>query len=313
MRFSCVLVALAVSRGSLAISGQMHGPNLHPAWSPDGTAIVFETTVDGDSEIVILNLNSGARRQLTTNRSDDATPVWVGSTIYFRSDRDGDVSWFQMRSDGTDQRPAPQGPPNEHRSADRRICVTEGRWEGGLAIFRCDPPGVMKRLTGERHAEQPVVSPDGRFVIYENRDTTPAGIYMMNADGTQRHRLSDGTDPMWSPDGRTALFKSLNADGVWEVTTYDLHSGVQRQLGRGVHPDFSPDDRQILFMSDRTGGNQIWLMSASGEHARCVTCDTALVQRPGGGATTAQGGQRRGQVGGEGGDACARGRGGAPR
>jgi TolB protein len=116
------------------------------------------------------------------------------------------------------------------------------------------------------------VSADGRYIIYENRDTDPAGIYLMNADGSERQRLSDGTDPTWSPDGAVAPFKSLNASGAWEVTLYDLRSREKRQLGVGVHAAFSPSGRQILFMSDRSGGNEIWLMSDSGGDLKCLTC-----------------------------------------
>jgi len=266
------VAACCINVAALLIAEQMVGPNLHPSWSPDGASIVFESVTDGDSEIVLLDLASGARRQLTHNRDDDGVPIWEGDTIYFRSDRDGTGRWYQMKVDGTQQRPAPQGPAPESRSRDGRVCVTESQWEGGLSIFRCDPAGKLTRLTAERHAEQPAVSPDGRYVIYENRDTEPAGIYMMNADGSERHRLSDGTDPSWSPDGRVALFKSLNAEKAWEVTVYDVHQAVKRQLGLGVHPAFSPDGGKILFMSDRTGGNEIWLMSNEGEGVKCLTC-----------------------------------------
>jgi Tol biopolymer transport system component len=255
------------------LPAQMRSPNMHPSWSPDGKAIVFERLADGDSEIVVLDIATGSLRQLTSNRVTDSTPRWQGDTIYFRSNRDGILQWYRMDIDGQQQQPAPQGPPIDSRSADGRICVTEGRWEGGLAIFRCDPTGTLKRLTAERHAEQPAVSADGRYVIYENRDTDPAGIYMMNADGSQRHRLSDGTAPMWSPNGPVALFKSLNAGGAWEVTVYDLQRPDKRQLGVGVHPAFSPDGRQIVFMSDRSSGNEIWVMSATGENVQCLTCE----------------------------------------
>jgi TolB protein len=40
--------------------------------------------------------------------------------------------------------------------------------------------------------------------------TTPPGIYLMNADGTGKHRLTFGRAgdgaPAWSPDGRKILF-----------------------------------------------------------------------------------------------------------
>jgi Tol biopolymer transport system component len=267
-------LTVGVWLGTILAAGvaQMRGPNLHPVWAPSGSAIAYETMADGDSEIVVLDLATGTQHQLTRNVASDGTPVWIGDTIFFRSDRDGSMRWYRMNASGTGQQPSADGPSPESRSSDGRVCVTEGQWERTLALFRCDANGSRARLTSDRHAEQPAVSPDGRFVLFEVRDAHPAGIYMMNVDGSQRHRLADGTSPTWSPDGRVALFKSLNARGAWEITVYDIHAGTKRQLGPGVHPAFSADGRRILFMSDRREGNQIWLMNADGLDARCLTC-----------------------------------------
>jgi len=47
-----------------------------PAWSPDGEWLAFEGKADGDAEIWLLNVQTGATTQLTDNSVDDTSPQW---------------------------------------------------------------------------------------------------------------------------------------------------------------------------------------------------------------------------------------------
>jgi TolB protein len=58
---------------------------------------------------------------------------------------------------------------------------------------------------------EPAWSPDGKRIAYTSAGSnTPRAIYVMNADGTARRRLTFGRtgdgSPAWSPDGREILF-----------------------------------------------------------------------------------------------------------
>jgi Tol biopolymer transport system component len=48
----------------------------HPAWSPDGKEIAFESNRDGDSDIYVLTLETSRVRQITHNRIDDTSAAW---------------------------------------------------------------------------------------------------------------------------------------------------------------------------------------------------------------------------------------------
>ncbi|MEA2844008.1 MAG: TolB protein, partial [Actinomycetota bacterium] len=63
----------------------------YPAFSPDGSKIVFETNRDGNFEIYVMNADGSAPARLTTSGSTDFAPVWKpdGSKIAFHTLRDG--------------------------------------------------------------------------------------------------------------------------------------------------------------------------------------------------------------------------------
>jgi Tol biopolymer transport system component len=99
-------------------------------------------------------------------------------------------------------------------------------------------------------------------------------IYVMNADGSGRRRLTrvsaDYDSPAWSPDGRRIAFEHggdiyvLNPDG-----------GGQRRLTRNPSyndsPTWSPDGRRIAFSSTRSGNGDVYVMNADGSGQRRLT------------------------------------------
>jgi Tol biopolymer transport system component len=51
-----------------------------PAWSSDGTQIVFQSDRDGNFEIYVMDADGGAQRRLTTNQGGDYWPAWHSQT-----------------------------------------------------------------------------------------------------------------------------------------------------------------------------------------------------------------------------------------
>jgi Tol biopolymer transport system component len=140
--------------------------------------------------------------------------------------------------------------------------------------------------------EVPVWSPNWRKVAfvraragrYRNSD-----IYVMNADGSRRRRLTrspqnDG-DPVWSPDGRRLAFVRVrggrsdiylvNADGsglrrLAHAIAFRPMPGAPSS-GFGANPAWSPDGRKIAFMSNRDGTDDIFVVNADGSGLRNLT------------------------------------------
>lgn len=70
-----------------------------------------------------------------------------------------------------------------------------------------------------------------------------------------------------SPDGRTIVLDMLG-----DIYLLDAQGGQARSISRGMaydsQPVFSPDGRRILFLSDRSGAENLWVMDADGRHPR---------------------------------------------
>jgi TolB protein len=85
--------------------------------------------------------------------------------------------------------------------------------------------------------------------------TTIGGeFYTINADGSGLRRITDGVDPIWSPDGkRIAFTRWREPRGVWVVNANG--SGEQRVFdwNSARWPSWSPDGSQILFSRQHGG------------------------------------------------------------
>src|SRR5262245_429408 len=148
--------------------------------------------------------------------------------------------------------------------------------------------------------DDPAWSPDGAMLAfqydlvdhrYAGSFNLNAGIWVVNADGTGAHQVTQRTPgtswdfgPQWSPDGTQLVFYRadlvLGADAVFTVGV-DGSNEVQVtpwELGAGDHPDWSPDGDWLLFrVQPGDGSSNVYKAHPDG------TALTNLTQEPAGG------------------------------
>jgi TolB protein len=138
-----------------------------------------------------------------------------------------------------------------------KIVFDSSRGAGvGLDVFSIEADGSsLTQLTDLSLDERrPVWSADGTRIAFDAE--SPAGIYVMNADGSDHNRLTvGGIDPAWSPDGSEIAFMCCSAAaGPLDVWLMSSDGTNQRAflpgLGREGHPAWSPDGSKIAFISD---------------------------------------------------------------
>jgi imidazolonepropionase-like amidohydrolase/Tol biopolymer transport system component len=103
--------------------------------------------------------------------------------------------------------------------------------------------------------------------------------------GDWRTVVIDTTETTWSnldvsPDGSTIVFDMLG-----DLFTVPIDGGEATALTSGIEwnfqPRYSPDGSRIAFVSDRAGGDNLWVMQADGSTPRAVTDESEhLVHNP---------------------------------
>ncbi|WHY73500.1 S9 family peptidase [Fictibacillus enclensis] len=96
------------------------------------------------------------------------------------------------------------------------------------------------------------------------------------------YRLRFVSDPQISPDGERVAYvaKRINQDKDYESHLYicGFNSGASVQWTNGCQKDssprWSPDGKTLAFVSDRSGKNQVWLISSEGGEAVQLTSST---------------------------------------
>src|SRR6476469_3750855 len=87
-------------------------------------------------------------------------------------------------------------------------------------------------------------------------------------------------EPQLSPDGLTVAFTVRTVEMASNATptqiyTVALNGGAARQVTRdgsqNTRPRWTPDSKRIIFISNRSGGSQIWSMKVDGSDARQLT------------------------------------------
>ena len=75
-----------------------------------------------------------------------------------------------------------------------------------------------------------------------------------------------------SPDGKTIVF-----DLMGDLYTMPMSGGKATQLTSGmaydVHPRYSPDGKSILFISDKSGNDNIWTLDVATKKDKQLTKD----------------------------------------
>ena len=175
-----------------------------PAFSPDGSSVLYAHGVDDGYDLYSAPLDGSASRRLSVGRgSDNISPSMSpdGRRIAFMSARAGHPEIYTMDADGTN-------------------------------------PDLLtpQDFAPLAYRAKPNWSPDGRTVAFQSRVSGRFQVMSIALrDRSVRQLTSDGTneDPSWAPDGRHLVFTS-NRGGSLQLWILDTETGRARQLTRGT-------------------------------------------------------------------------------
>jgi len=154
---------------------------------------------------------------------------------------------------------------------------------GGWDLWRRDadgsnPANLTPETTGG--CRSPSFSPDGSRIAFMRDD--PAGLWIMNADGSDMRQLSErghrDVPPQWSPDGARLLYGDLeerdDGDLAMIIRLFDLASNDDRSLAKGDEAQWISDAQFIYF--GRAQGERV-IRSASINNAGTIASDDVFV------------------------------------
>jgi Tol biopolymer transport system component len=300
--FAIFIAAPATGEAPLVVSFDASGSS-----DPDGTISNYEWDFENDGTVDATGLTAthvypiegiyAAVLTVTDNtglKSKFTLFITVlGTSIFFASDRTGDVEIFKMNTDGTSQAVITNSPGLDQWPA----LAPNGRHEVAFASNRSGTFDIFKMLangtyqtnltqqTGS-HEIQPTWSPDASKIAFATDRDGNFEIYTMNADGTNQSRLTTSTPknayaPRWSPtDANTLVFVKphdsstffdiwkINADGTGLTNLTNrstINDGAPSPLtGFPSPPSWSPDGTKVAFTSDQTGSLDILVINADG-------------------------------------------------
>lgn len=185
------------------------GSNSAPAWSPDGNTLAVALTIDGISQIYLVNAVDGSNpKRLTRSRSIDTEPAFAGDgqTIFFTSDRGGAPQIYRTSISGEDTTRITFGSSyntSPRVSPDGRQLAFITRRGGYFVGLKDLNSGAETVLTDGGQEESPSFAPNGQWIMYATRSGGRESLMAVSVDGRVRQRLTntlgDIREPAWGP------------------------------------------------------------------------------------------------------------------
>ncbi len=234
-----------------------HG--IDPSWSPDGKLITFARWDNTNPGVFVANADgSNERLVFATNKARWPQISADGKYVTFSRDKtqvENKVVWNLGVVDlATGKLTEPQC---------SQLSYLPNWSADGTKIYYTDPDRVIM-AANVTTGPATLVGPSASYYDSASNMARP----LVNWPPIQSTTLS--------PDGKQFVF-SMKAHDRWEINTMSIYGGAQNGVtgpddayyltGKVVHnvaPTWSPDSAQILFLSDRNGKWEFFVMKADG-------------------------------------------------
>lgn len=209
---SAQICMYSLDSGKLVSFARYRGTNSAPAWSPDGSQVMFSSSMAGNPDLYVTDASGGKPKRITFANGTSTSPTWnpkTGQSVVFVSDRGGVPQLYLMNADGTDAAKLdlpdmgyvidPAWAPNG-----QLLAFSWRRPNGNYDIYVMDIASrqLLEITRDSGRNERPSWAPDGRHIVFESTRAGSRQIWVMLADGSQAHQLTTtghNESPNWSP------------------------------------------------------------------------------------------------------------------
>ncbi|MEW6214137.1 MAG: hypothetical protein AB1478_02865 [Nitrospirota bacterium] len=239
------------------------GDNGEAYFSPDGHKLIFQSNRGGYAcdKIWIMNTDGSEKKMVSPNHG-------AHTCSFFFPDNQKIVfaSTSHLPGDCPAKSKAPQG-----------AHFVWHLYPYNIFVANTDGSEMKKITDNPKYDAEPIVSPDGRQIVFGSQRHGDFDIYIMNSDGTNVRRLTEriGYDggPWFSPDGKKIVWRAWYPETEEEIAKWRdciendyivpvpldiwimdadgsnkkmiLHNGATN-----FAPSWHPDGKRIIFSSN---------------------------------------------------------------
>jgi Tol biopolymer transport system component len=259
-----------------------------PRWSPDGRYLAFLADRGTGTNVYLIPPLGGPERKLVeTNipwlgRNRDALGVlgafpWspdASELLFSRPDSSGEIAIWKINLSTGEQTQLTQPPPGVSDGAatwsfdGKRIAFR--RRQGGInTLWLMDAQGGEPELllADEYENMHPAWAPDSQRLVFVSNRAGTRNLWEIDIESGRLRQLTSGpgpdVQPATSPTGRIAFTPySHQVDLYWGPVDrpQEEHQRLTSHTRNNFAGRVSPDGQQIVYHSDRTGNNELWLL-----------------------------------------------------
>jgi len=212
-----------------------------PSWAPNNQTLAFSTDTYGSVDVIVKEFNSPKSRRLTAAEGDEFSfgfhprGQYVG--YYNRNANEQDL--FAVAFTGKEAIPITQSLALEHQpvwchNGARILFYAEDN--GMRKIQTADfPYGELNSVAEASSNMQPIISPDGRWVIYEDNTKSKSDLYIAEVGNKKINNLGlneiiKNSEMCWSPTGTIIALTTYNLeDGIGQIWLVSISDFVSRR------------------------------------------------------------------------------------
>ncbi len=235
-----------------------------PAWSENGNRLVFQGTVKGYSQLFLYDFLKDTLIQITNGKTNKSHPVFIPNEnlIAFDASIGSKTYLFKINPETGEQQPlfrrklfcqAASFSPSGKLVVFKGYDLNHETWQLFSYDFVYDN---LNQLTHLKNKEllRPVLSPDGKTILFGTYDRTPPGHYSLheiNWYGKKVHDLDStkATSYCWLPNSYRIVcvtnepksnpsFYTIRKDGTYKMR-------LCNDTLRRITPALSPDGKKI--------------------------------------------------------------------